>query len=372
MSEIRHHPRVLVVDDERPNLHLLSIALRNEGYVVNTAPSGEAALEFAWSSPPDLILLDIMMPGIDGFETLARLKEIQGTASAPVIFLTGMEDLESKLKGFALGAVDYITKPFHLEEVRARVRLHLQLALAQKSLIQEQAAKLQSIATAQKTLQLLAKDLPKAQFSVHYESAQEAGGDLYDVIDLGDGIFGFLVADVSGHDVGTSLVATAARALFRQNSGPMYSPEETFQLANRVLTGWLPPGRFLTACYAMLNRNTGQLKMVGAAHPPAVIQDSTGNVRFMEMEGDVLGAFPEARFGRINSKVKKGDRVVLYTDGLVENIESGRAWSEAGTKLLDTMRSSWKVPLDDLPGHLAKELAGNSKEDDILVLAFEV
>jgi len=70
--------------------------------------------------------------------------------------------------------------------------------------------------------------------------------------------------------------------------------------------------------------------------------------------------------------VKKGDRVVLYTDGLVENIESGREWSEAGTKLLDTMRASSKVPLDDLPAYLAKELAGDSKEDDILVLAFEV
>jgi len=372
MSDLRNHPRVLVVDDERPNLHLLSIALRNEGYLVDTASSGETALEFAWSTPPDLILLDIMMPGIDGFETLSRLKEIHGTATVPVIFLTGMEDLESKLKGFALGAVDYITKPFHLEEVRARVRLHLQLALAQKSLIQEQAAKLQSIATAQKTLQLMAKDLPAAQFAVHYESAQEAGGDLYDVIDLGDGIFGFLVADVSGHDVGTSLVATAARALFRQNSGPMYSPEETFQLANRVLTGWLPPGRFLTACYAMLNRNTCQLKMVGAAHPPAAIQDSTGNVRFLDIEGDVLGAFTEARFGRLTSKVKKGDRVVLYTDGLVENIESGREWSEAGTKLLDTLKTSSKVPLGELPAHLAKELAGDSKEDDILVLAFEV
>jgi phosphoserine phosphatase RsbU/P len=368
----RHPPRVLVVDDERANLHLLSIALRNEGYLVDTASDGESALEVAWNFTPDLILLDIVMPGIDGFETIRRLKEIEGTSTTPVIFLTGMEDLESKLKGFALGAVDYITKPFHLEEVRARVRLHLQLALAQKSLIQEQANRLKSLAKAQRTLQLKSSDLPDANFAVWYESAQEAGGDLYDVLDLGSGIYGFLVADVSGHDVGTSLVATAAKALFRQNSGPMYSPEETFQLANQVLTGWLPPGRFLTACYALLNRNTGQLKMVGAAHPPAVILDTRGNARFLDVEGDVLGAFPEARFGRLDCRVKKGDRVVLYTDGLVESMLSGRSYASGGADLLEALRLSHDLPLEDLPRHLADRLAGNSREDDILTLAFEV
>ncbi len=368
----RHQPRVLVVDDERANLHLLSIALRNEGYVVETASSGEAALDVAWSAPPDLILLDIVMPGIDGFDTIQRLKEMEGTSAVPVIFLSGMEDLESKLKGFALGAVDYITKPFHLEEVRARVRLHLQLGLAQKSLIQDQANRLKTLAKAQKTLQLQSSDLPDANFSVWYESAQEAGGDLYDVIELGNGIYGFLVADVSGHDLGTSLVATAAKALFRQNSGPMYSPEETFRLANQVLAGWLPPGRFLTACYALLNRNTGQLKLVGAAHPPAVIQDSWGDVRYLEVEGDVLGAFPEARFGRVDCRVKKGDRILLYTDGLVENIESGRTWTTDSDRLLNVLRDSHDVPLGDLPRHLAQKLAGSSREDDVLTLAFEV
>lgn len=371
-SFARHQPRVLIVDDERANLHMLSIALRNEGYLVDTAASGELALETAWSTPPDLILLDIVMPGIDGFETILKLKESHSTSTTPVIFLTGMENLESKLKGFTLGAVDYITKPFHLEEVRARVRLHLQLALAQKALIQEQATKLKSLALAQQTLQLKASDLPDAKFSVWYQSAQEAGGDLYDVIELGSGIYGFFVADVSGHDVGTSLVATAAKALFRQNSGPMYSPEETFRLANQVLTGWLPPGRFLTACYALLNRNTSQLKVVGAAHPPAAIQDALGNVRFLEVEGDVLGSFPEARFGRIACRVNKGDRVILYTDGLVENIGSGRGWTAGGNNLAEAIRQAQDVPLRELPEHLAKTLAGDSKEDDILVLAFEV
>lgn len=365
-------PRVLVVDDERQNLQMLSVVLRNEGYLVDTADSGETALEKAWSTTPDLVLLDIVMPGMDGFATLENLKGIAGASTIPVIFLSGLEDLETKLRGFSLGAVDYVTKPFHIEEVRARVRIHLQLALARQSLVQEQASRLRSLASAQKKLQVLPSDLPEANFSVLYESAQEAGGDIYDVLAIGEGIHGFLVADVSGHDVGTSLLASAARALFRQNTGPMYSPEESFNLVNRVLAGWLPPGRFLTACYALLNRNTGRLSVVGAAHPPAAILDASGKARSLDVEGDVLGAFADARFGRIDARVSKGDRVVLYTDGLVENIDGGKAWSNESDRVLRKLEQLSDVPLGELPSRLASELSDGSKDDDVLALAFEV
>lgn len=365
-------PRVLVVDDERQNLQMLQVVLRNEGYVVDIAASGDAALDKSRKSPPDLVLLDIMMPGMDGFETLKELKSLDGLSGVPVIFLSGLEDLEAKLKGFSLGAVDYITKPFHIEEVRARVRIHQQLALARHSLVLQQAARLRSLSNAQKKLQVDPLDLPDARFSVWYESAEEAGGDIYDVVRVGDGIHGFLVADVSGHDVGTSLVASAARALFRQNTGPMYSPEETFQMVNRVLTGWLPPGRFLTACYALLNRNTGRLSVVGGAHPPAAILDASGHARHIEIKGDVLGAFSDARFARVDARVQPGDRVILYTDGLVESISSGRTWTADGDLVLRALERISDEPLEQLPSRLARELSDGGKEDDVLTLAFEV
>jgi len=360
-----HQSRVLVVDDERTNLRLLSMVLRQEGHFVDSASDGPSALEAAAANPPDLVLLDIMMPRMDGFEVLRRLRAVEGCRGVPVIFLTGMEDLESKLRGFALGAVDYVVKPFHLEEIRARARIHLQLRIAHRELAEEQGRRLHSLGEAQREMLTRPEDLPEAKFSVHYRPAQEAGGDLYEVLPLGVGIHGYLVADVSGHDVGTSLVATAAKALLRQFAGPIFSPEETMRLMNGALFGWLQPGRFLTASFVRLNRNSGMVRAVTAGHPPPLLlQAETGKVVPMAAEGDVLGAFPDARFGVVELPIRSGDRIVLYTDGLLEDGGTPEALESALCEL-------GSGPLEELPGRLAGQLAGASRGDDVLVLAFE-
>lgn len=121
-------PGILIVDDTPANLQLLSDMLRQQGFRPRPVPGGEMALRAAEASPPDLILLDVNMPGLDGFETCARLKRDPKLAPIPVIFVTAFNELASKVRGFEVGAVDYITKPFQFEEVEARVRLHLELA----------------------------------------------------------------------------------------------------------------------------------------------------------------------------------------------------------------------------------------------------
>ncbi|MCY7321120.1 MAG: response regulator [Phormidesmis sp. CAN_BIN36] len=118
---------VLIVDDNPINLEVLSEALATTGLQVAVALDGESAIEQVQYHPPALILLDVMMPGIDGFETCCRLKANPLTREIPVIFMTALSETESKVKGLSLGAVDYITKPFQREEVLARVRVHLQL-----------------------------------------------------------------------------------------------------------------------------------------------------------------------------------------------------------------------------------------------------
>ena len=119
--------RILVVDDSTANLQLLTQLLTEHGYTVHPASDGELALEFVRSILPDLILLDIRMPGMDGFEICRRLKAEERTRSIPIIFISILEDEHDKVKGFQAGAVDYITKPFQPEEVLARVRIHLSL-----------------------------------------------------------------------------------------------------------------------------------------------------------------------------------------------------------------------------------------------------
>ena len=117
--------KLLIVDDEKDTLKLVSLMLERQGYEVVSALDGPTALELVKSEKPDLILLDIMMPGMDGFEVCEKLKSSPETASIAVIFMTGKTDKEDKDKGIALGAIDYIFKPFDIEDVQTRIKTHL-------------------------------------------------------------------------------------------------------------------------------------------------------------------------------------------------------------------------------------------------------
>jgi two-component system, NtrC family, sensor kinase len=129
---------ILIVDDTPTNLKLLFEMLNSSGYRVSIAKNGESALEKVHDIIPNLILLDVMMPGIDGFETCRRLKANPKTKDIPVIFMTALADTVDKVKGLQLGAVDYITKPIEYEEVLARINVHLELRKTQLKLIQKE------------------------------------------------------------------------------------------------------------------------------------------------------------------------------------------------------------------------------------------
>ncbi len=138
---------ILIVDDIPANLDVISDALSNAGFDVAIATSGERALQQIGRKQPDLILLDIMMPGIDGFETCRRLKANPRTSGIPVIFMTALADTDSKVQALELGAVDYVTKPFQEQEVLARVKTHLQLRQLTQNLerqVAQQSAQLQA------------------------------------------------------------------------------------------------------------------------------------------------------------------------------------------------------------------------------------
>ena len=119
--------KILVVDDTSASLRLLTDILKEEGYEVRSAISGELALRAATSNPPDLVLLDIRMPGMDGYEVCQRLKAEPTTRDVPVIFVSAVSETDEKVRGFALGAVDFVTKPYQRDELMARVRTHLEL-----------------------------------------------------------------------------------------------------------------------------------------------------------------------------------------------------------------------------------------------------
>ncbi|MBD2437223.1 response regulator [Nostoc sp. FACHB-110] len=144
---------ILIVDDSATNLEIISDALTNAGFYVITARNGEKALEQIQDKQPDLILLDVMMPVIDGFETCIKIKKNPETQDIPIIFMTGISDTETKVKGLSLGAVDYITKPCQKEEVLARIKTHLQLRYLTKTLEKLVAERTGELSQALKDLQ---------------------------------------------------------------------------------------------------------------------------------------------------------------------------------------------------------------------------
>jgi signal transduction histidine kinase len=139
MTQNNDSPTVLIVDDTPSNLGMVVKLLEERGYIVSIAQDGEEGLQRAQLVQPDLILLDVMMPGIDGFETCQRLKAQENTRNIPVIFMTALASPEHKVKGFATGGVDYVTKPLQIDEVMARVDAHIKLHVAQRQLVEKNA-----------------------------------------------------------------------------------------------------------------------------------------------------------------------------------------------------------------------------------------
>ncbi|ELS30291.1 MULTISPECIES: sensor histidine kinase [Pseudanabaena] len=188
---------ILIVDDNPTNLDVISEALINAGYKVAIATSGERALQQIERRLPDLILLDVMMPGIDGFETCKRLKANAKTSDIPIMFMTAVADVDNKVKGLKLGAVDYITKPFQEEEVLTRVKTHLQLHFLTQNLEQQVAQKSAALQAAQ--LQIIQREklsaLGNLVAGVAHEIANPVGflgGNIQPALDYIKDLFGLL------------------------------------------------------------------------------------------------------------------------------------------------------------------------------------
>ena len=366
-------PKILVVDDNQTNLDLVTGILEAEGFRTLTASDGAAARELSRSQQPDLILLDVLMPGETGFETCARLKSEPATAGIPIIFLSSLDDVKSKVTGLKIGGVDYVGKPMHGEEVLARVRVHLRIRENNRALVQQHRARLEELRDAQQAILVRPEDCPGANFAVYYRPLEETGGDFYDVLPIGADLFAYFVADISGHGVGAAFLTSAIKALLRQYGGPMFSPEDTMRGVDSVMGQMLGDEQYLTACYARLSRQTRRLTVVSAGHPPLVLVSLAGVPRTVELEGDPLGMFGTAILQRQDLRVSKGERFFMYSDGLIES-SAGGGRREGMERLVDACVRHRVLPLGESVAAIVCELRpeGHAVEDDLLLLAAEV
>ncbi len=168
--------QIIIIDDTPANLHVLSTLLKENGYLVRAFPSGKLALKFIEKFSPSLILLDIQMPNMDGYEVCQHLKANELTCDIPVIFISALDEVMDKLKAFTVGGVDYIMKPFQAEEVLARISTHLELSRLQKLLKQENYMQAQQLAEQNRQLQRVNQELEKAnqELNEKYDELKQA------------------------------------------------------------------------------------------------------------------------------------------------------------------------------------------------------
>jgi serine phosphatase RsbU (regulator of sigma subunit) len=381
MAKAPPQKTILIVDDTPINLGVISGALKDT-YKTKVATNGEKALAIASSEDkPDLILLDVMMPVMDGYEVCRRLKANSATQSIPVIFLTGQTGTEDETRGFEVGAVDYIHKPFSEAVVKARVHTHLMLREAHEQIARQLVEiNLELEMARQIQLSILPSDTPKIpglDIVARYLPMTSVAGDFYDFIILDDKRVGILVADVSGHGLPSALIASMLQVALTAQVAHASEPERVLSGLNQALCGKFERN-FVTAAYVFVDMERKLMTYAGAGHPPLLFsRKSTGKVSAVSENGLFLGMFPEATYSSLELPVQAEDRVVLYTDGIPETTNPSE--QEFGTaRFINFMEKNQSLTVDQFADGLLDELSrwseqprGQGQQDDITVLTID-
>ncbi|MGB2668998.1 MAG: SpoIIE family protein phosphatase [Candidatus Acidiferrum sp.] len=372
---------VLVVDDAPVNLQVVSAILKDD-FKVRIATSGAKALDLVKTKPyPDLILLDVTMPEMDGYEVCGILKATPEVRDIPVIFLTGKTETEDETKGFEVGAVDYIHKPFSPAVVKARVHTHLVLREAREQLARQLLDINNELEMAREIqLAILPHEIPRInglEIAARYIPMSLVAGDFYDFIVVDEKHVGILVADVSGHGLPAALIASMLKAAFAAQSPHACDPALVLSGLNQSLCGKFK-NHFVTGAYVFVDMEKNSIKYAGAGHPPLLLWRQSAAAASEVLEnGLLLGFFKDAPYSVVEVRVQPGDKAVLYTDGILETRSPSK--EEFGPDLFKAFLESYhNLKADKFADLMMEELTGwsenhkgNGQEDDITLLVID-
>jgi sigma-B regulation protein RsbU (phosphoserine phosphatase) len=373
---------ILVVDDTPLNISVITGALK-ETYRTKVATSGAKALAIAVADEkPDLILLDVMMPEMDGYEVCRRLKADPTTREIPVIFLTAQTDAEDETHGFQVGAVDYVHKPFSPAVMKARVHTHLALRETREKLARQLLAIQKELETARLIQQsILPQTVPQIDgldIAARYVPMASVAGDFYDFIAVDNKHVGILVADVSGHGMPAALIASMLKIALAAQSAHADDPARVLQGLNQALCGKFQY-HYVTAAYVFVDMEKQTLTYAGAGHPPMLMWGAASpRVRDVIENGLFLGKFDFATYSSVELPLLPGDRGLLYTDGVSEtnDPEGAEFGSERFRQFLEAQKNGSANQLAD---RLLEELArwsargeGEDLDDDITLVTIHV
>jgi len=372
---------LLLVDDDPENIKIVNSILGNK-YKLRVATDGFEALELAKEEPlPGLILLDVIMPQMDGYEVCSQLKTDSKTHDIPVIFLTGRTEVADETRGFEVGAVDYIHKPFSPPIVTARVRTQLMLRDAHETVARQ-------LLTINKELELarevqrsiLPHEVPQIQgleIAARYLPMSSVAGDFYDFVGVDDNHLGVLIADVSGHGLSAALIASMLQTALAAESAHASDPAQVLTKLNQAFYGKFRD-HYVTAAYLFVDMEKNTVSYAGSAHPPLLhCRAKTGEATEYEENGLMLGPFADSTYSATTFALERGDRIVLFTDGIVETTDS--SGNQFGMESLKkVLESKQDLPASRFADSLLYALSdwsehaiGTGQKDDITVLAID-
>ena len=367
------------MDDAKANLDILVEGLKPD-HKLSLALTGEMALQIAARTPPDLVLLDIMMPGLDGYEVCRRMRQMPETAEVPIMFLSSLEEVQNKTRGFEAGANDYLTKPFEMLEVKARVRSLLKAKAYSDAVKEQLAADLRVAREIQ--MGILPHDFTavekayRVSFGAILEPAREVGGDLYGVCAAGPERLMIFLGDVSGKGIPASMFMVRTVSLARLLAREIAEPKRILERLNDELSADNASHMFVTFLCAVFEPATHRLTLASGGHCYPLLLPADGPPCWITKTiGTALGFDSGLEFQAVELTLSDGDAVVFYTDGVSEAFNPERELYGSERLLADASGLAGQSANAISAGLLAKvrAFAGTAPQsDDIAILTFKV
>lgn len=316
--------KILIVDDTPENIHILMEILK-ENYSLQAATNGEKALQLAKADPkPDIILLDVIMPGMDGYGVCRSLKTDNQTKDIPVLFLTAKSQTADIVNGFEAGGIDYITKPFNSLELTARIKNHLELKKSRDQIEQlNEQLKKDFLLAAKLQRELLSPDLDNSQLTIRtiYEPYQIVSGDFFNYVwnSKTNNLFGYIL-DITGHGMATALQLSALNVFFREAINKGMDGQNILAWVNDKVCDYFPEEYFAGAMYYELDFE--EMKMTYAVGGINLFLASSPSLSgVIKTPGSLLGIDKSLTFEQYTIPIQKGDCFYFLSDGLFELLE---------------------------------------------------
>lgn len=409
----RDAPVILAVDDDPVNLKVIENLCRPRGYVLFTAEDGPAALRMIETNDIDLVLLDLMLPGMSGYEVCRAIRRMEKGRFIPVIMVTARDQVSDLAQGFRTGASDYVTKPFKSQELVLRVENQLALKTLldmEKSLVNGLRKEKQSVTgllertmdLKESTLQMLEwekiirTDLGVArtfqerlmshlgpfegfEASVHYHPLMELGGDVCDIIQPRPGLLRVFLADATGHGISASLNTVKILTEYAAVRETLGSPAEIMDFLNRRFSKQFKQyGIVFTCVIADVDMAASSVTAATAGMPPQMLRRG-GEIAIIGPTCPIIGLSDTVACRQERHAMRRGDTLFLYSDGLIEMIDGrnrgGSRTADSAQVLADALASRYQgANLEESGGALLRQFggAGNISIDDVTFIAVRI